>query len=325
MSLIDKLTFVHRAAADKDIIPVLTHIYVHGGKVQASDARITLEVPAPELQGHSFTIPAEKFIRAVANCPNDPKIERVENKVKIVAKPVRVSLQCCNVTDYPYVEFKTDDAVRIEAPGEFLPALRRLFGFISTDATRPWSLGVRLSTEYFYATNNVTMARVPVKWSGPEMNLPRFVIEKLLEIDMPVVEIWASANSISFKFSNGGWMRGQLYASPWPDVSKMFEQSRQYVDVPEGLLSAVQMALPFCGDPKFPVIFLTPSGVATDEKGMSRAEVDFAYGLKGAYRGEVLELVLPLAKRWTPDSYPGPVFWEGEDGMEGLMVGVRQQ
>jgi DNA polymerase III sliding clamp (beta) subunit (PCNA family) len=320
--MLKALKFVNRATADKDIIRALTHICVHDGKLQGADSKMAIEADCPELEGFSFTTPAEKFIKAVVGCKETPTIvENADGTIKVSHKRFRVTLPTLGVKDYPRQTFKPDNAVLIDTPEGFLPALRKLVPFISQDASRPWSLGVCLGNTHFYATNNVTMARVPVPWNGPIINLPRYIIEELLEINQPVLQIWASPTSISFQF-DGAWLRAQLYTNSWPNVSKMFDVQQTFESVPEGLLESVEQLIPFCPDVKFPTIYFK-DGSLTTANGMQSAEVGFDWAGCGVYRAEVLQTVLAVAKEWTPANYPKPVFFKGT-GIEGLMIGVRK-
>jgi len=320
--MLEALKFVHRATADKDVIRMLTHICVHDGKLQGADSRMAIEADCPELAGNSFTAPAEKFIKAVLGCKGEPTIvANDDGTIKVSHKRFRVTLPTLKVSDYPVQTFKPADAVKIAAPAGFINALRKIFPFISQDASRPWSLGVCLRPEYLYATNNVTMARVPCEWNGPIINLPRYVVQELLDIDKPVSEIWASPTSISFQFE-GAWMRAQLYTDSWPEsVTKMFDVEREYEPVPENLLEAVEQLIPFCPDVKFPSIYFK-DGAITTANGLQSAELGFDWHGTGVYRAEVLKLVLGVARHWTSSAYPKPVFFKG-DGIQGMMVGIR--
>lgn len=320
--MLEALKFVNRATADKDIIRALTHICVHDGKLQGADSRMAIEADCPELAGHSFTAPAEKFIKAVVGCAGTPSIAyNQDGTIKVSHGRFRVTLPTLRAEDFPIAVFKPDDAVKIDAPDGLLDALRRVFPFISQDASRPWSLGAYIHSNYIYATNNVTMARTPVAWNGPAINLPRYVVQELLDINQPILEVWAGANSVSFKFQ-GAWLRAQLYVDQWPGgVFAMFDKPKEYSPVPEGLLPAIEKLLPFCPDVKFPSIHFK-DGEITTAKGIQSAEIGFDWDGVGVYRAEVLQLVLAVAQQWTPSTYPSPVFFKG-DRIEGMLVGIR--
>lgn len=320
--MLDALKFVNRATDEKSVIRALTHICVHDGKLQGADSKIALETECPELAGFSFTAPAEKFVKAVTGCNGEPKIEvNADGTIKISRSRFRVTLPCLKTEDYPITAFKTEDAVKITTSVGFLQALKKVKPFISQDASRPWSLGVWVSEGYVYATNNVSMARAPVEWNGPSLNLPGYAVDQLLDIDQPIDEIWASAAAVSFKFKNG-WMRSQLYVDGWPpSIASMFQADRVYEQVPDGLKDAVERIIPFCPDSKFPTIYFKDGGITT-ANGLQSAEIGFDWAGVGVYRAEILQLVLGVARHWTPQAYPKPVFFKG-DGVEGMMVGVK--
>jgi len=320
--MLEALKFVQRATADKDIVRILTHICVKDGKLQGADSRMAIEVACPEMAGYSFTVPAEKFIKAVTACKGQPNITVGEDgTIKVSKSRFRVTLPILPSTDFPTQSFKPDDAVEIKDFQGFRPALRKILPFISLDASRPWSLGVNLCADYFYATNNVSMARVPVSWEGPNINLPRYVVEEILDICQPILSIWASPTSISFEFPEG-WFRAQLYADSWPQgIASMFDKEREFEPVPEGLSAAIEQIVPFCPDVKFPTIHFTQGSITT-ANGLQSAEIGFDWHGVGVYRAEVIQLVLGAAKEWTPSAYPNPVFFRG-DGIEGMCVGVK--
>lgn len=321
--MLNALKFVNRATADKDVVRILTHICVHDGMLQGSDHRISIAAECPELVGHSFTVSADKFIKAVVACQGDPSIEPQPNgTIKIKHGRFRVTLPTLRTEDYPTATFKPDDAEQIVTPTGFLEALRKLMPFISRDASRSWSMGVCLRSDFFYATNNVTLARVPVQWNGPVINLPSFLIEELLDINEPITEIWVSPTSISLKFK-GAWLRSQLYSDAWPEsIPSMFKSDVAFVTVPPGLLEAVERLIPFCPDAKFPSIHFNDGGITT-ANGLQSAEIGFDWQGIGVYRAEVLQTVLRVATSWDPTAYPKPVFFKGA-GIEGMMVGIRK-
>ena len=318
--MLDALKFVERATADKDIIRALTHICIHDGRLQGADSKMALECACPELTGQSFTVPADKFIRAVTACDNDPTIELLEDKrVKISHKRFKVTLPTLKVEDYPRAEL-TGEALTV--PDGFIAALRRLFPFISQDASRPWSLGVWLDGQYAYATNNVILVRTPLAWIGTPINIPRYAVQEIIEIAKPIKQLWMSTNAIGIEYDDA-WFRAQKYVDEWPaNVTGLFARMCDTMQVvPDGLLEAVNKLIPFCPDVKIPTIYFQHGAIAT-ANGAQSAEIGFDWEGVGVYRAEVLQLVLGVAKEWDPTTYPAPCFFRG-DKLEGLLVGVR--
>lgn len=321
--MLDALKFVNRATADKDVFKALTHICVYDGKLQGSNTQIAIEAESSQVTGLNFVVPCEKFVKAVIGCRGEPTLTITEQgTLKVSHGRFRVTLPLMAFDSYPLQTFKSDDAVKIDAPTRFISTLKKVLPFISQDASRPWSLGASITPNYVYATNNVTLVRSPISWAGPTINLPAHVIRELTLIDNPVDEVWASERSISFKFEGGVWLRAQLFTDRWPEMSQMFDKPQVFEEVPDGILQAVESLIPFCPNPKFPVIRFE-DGIITTATGVHSAEIGFDWKGQGAYRAEVLQLVLGVARQWTPSNYPSPVFFKGQD-IEGMMVGVRR-
>jgi hypothetical protein len=283
---------------------------------------MSIAADCPLLAGHSFTVPAEKFIKAIIGCKGDPAItHNADGTVKISHKRFRVTLPTLNAADYPSTEFAPKDAVQIKSPAGFLDALQKLQPFVSKDASRPWSMGVSLTPTHFYATNNVTLARVPMEWNGPVINMPNYVVDELLDINQPIQEIWVSTSSISFVFQ-GAWMRTQLFTDAWPtSIPAMFNAQREFEPVPGGLLEAVEQLIPFCPDVKFPSIHFA-EGCITTANGLQSAEIGFDWEGLGVYRAEVIVLILKIATHWNISGYPGACYFKGL-GIDGLFMGVK--
>lgn len=320
--MLEALKFVQRAASDKDIIHAFTHICVRDGRLQGNDSKIALECACPELAGLAFTAPADKFIKAISACDGIPKIEILgDQRIKISYKRFRVTLPTLKVEDYPSSELKRTNTV--ENCNNFIEALRRIFPFISQDASRPWSLGAWLENGYAYATNNVTLVRTPIDWQGTPINLPRFAVDELLNVKQKITSIHLDETSLEVEFGES-WFKTQTYVDQWPpsalqlleklDISAMST-------IPDGLAEAVDKIIPFCPDVKFPAIYLNNDHIAT-ANGAHSAEMGFDLNTSGIYRAEVLQLVLGVAQQWAPATYPAPVFFTG-DQIEGMFVGIR--
>ena len=320
--MLDALKFVGQMAADKELIKQSTHICVHGGRLQAGDTKMAIEDACPELAGHSFTVPADKFIQAVAACDGVPKIEMQDEgkRIKISYKRFRVTLPTLRAEDYPKVELRRKTT--IGCPQHFIDALKRVFPFTSQDASRPWSLGIWLENGYACATNNVILVRTPIDWTGPPINLPRFAVQEILSISRPITNIHVDETALEIEYGDA-WFKTQTYQDKWPQSAvQLFDKAiPEMHPVPDTLLSSIEKLIPFCPDVKFPAIYFNDKCITTAD-GAQSAEIGFELNLNGAYRAEVLQLVLGAATHWTPQNYPSPIFFKG-DLIEGLFVGLK--
>lgn len=317
----DTLNLVRGAVSKKDLLPVLTHFHIYDGRVQGGNGRIAIDAPCPSLEGFDCTVPAERFLKAIDVCDGEPKLKLTDGgKLTVSRGKFRATLPLANHQAFPRVAADNAGGV-LTLLHPILPMLRKLYNFIGEDASRPWSCGILFRDDFAWATNNVCLARVPYG-AIREFVLPIFAIDELLRIGKEPSSLLIEDNSLTFSFDSGWWMRVQKLHGQWPDVTK-FMPAELPADTwaADTLREAVRKVLPFCPDPKHPVINTGPDGVSTLD-----GEMSAAVGLDGLppgrFRAEPLLAVLDAAKGIDLGAYPGGCYWCG-DGIDGVVVGMR--
>ena len=320
----DALNLVRGAVSTKDLLPVLTHFHIYEGRVQGGNGRIAIDAPCPELAGFDCTVPAERFLKAVDACDGEPRLKLTDNGKLTVSKgKFRATLPLADHSAFPKVASPTQIASFLD--GEklppLLPTLRRLYPFIGEDASRVWSCGVYLNGGYAWATNNVCLARVPIHLFK-NFVLPVFAIDELLRIGQEPVSIEACENYVVFYFASNWWMRCQKLEGQWPDVASfMPAEPSAHAWPSKQLAEAVRKILPFCPDPKYPVVQTGPDGVGTLDGDMS-ALVGYDDLPAGRFRAEPLLAALDASGSIDLSTYPKSCYWQGE-GIDGVIVGMR--
>ena len=312
------LTLVRGAVSTKDFLPVLTHFHIYNGRVQGSNGHIAIDAPCPELASLDCTVPAERFLKAVDACDGEPKFKLTEGgRLTITKGAFRAILPLAQHDSFPLVQ---PDKKRTAIKTPFLPILRSLIPFVGEDASRPWSCGILFKDGYAWATNNVVLARVPYK--GLELLLPVFAINELLRIGQEPLSYVNADNWITLYFKEGWWMRVQKLEGQWPDIEKFFPDKCPKTGVKSPpLYEAVSKILPFCPDPKQPIIETGEKGVSTLDGEMS-ALVE-SKGLPVThFRAEPLLTALQASDYIDLSTYPAPCYWRG-NGIEGIIVGLR--
>jgi DNA polymerase III sliding clamp (beta) subunit (PCNA family) len=311
------LNLVRGSVSTKDFVPVLQCFHIYNGRIQGQNGRIAIDAPFPDMG--DITVPAERFLKAVDACDGEPKISVTEEgKLSIKKGAFRAVLPLHDHTAFPRAE-KTGEV--LATCDGLIAMLRRLRPFISEDASRPWALGILLRADYAYATNNVILARTPFEWSFGDIILPVYAIDELLRIGEEPTVVLVDDTALTFEYKSGAWLRAQLLTGGWPAVENKFDDIPQLEPVPDGLREAVEKVLPFCPDPKFPLIALSANGVSTAE-GEHMAAVEGIVLPEGRYRAETLLAVLEVAKRISLEDYPRPVMFSG-DQIEGMFVGMK--
>lgn len=313
--MLSELNFVKGAVSTKDLIPVLTHFCFYQGRVQGGNGRLYMDAPGGIEE--EITLPAGLLIKAINACTQNDVQMKVTKKGNFIISSgsFRASIPI-SPDSYPVVKPEGK-----EYPGtQIIPALRQLQGFIGTDASRAWACGVLFQDGYCYATNNVSMVRVPVQWAAPDINLPGATVNEILRTELPIDSVMVADNSVTFH-SGDRWIRSQLFDLAWPEVASFF-QGRGFPGAPPGLLEAIEKVLPFCPDSKAPIIVLGEEGVSTADGEMS-ASVSGMSLPPGRYRAETLLLALSSCDQIDLGKYPAPIPFSAPGGLEGVLVGVR--
>lgn len=321
---------VRGAVADRGVVPELTHFFVYQGRIQGSNSRLAIDAPLPELGGVSFTVPADKFIRAVDCMEEEPKLEVSTTKLTLKHGRLTVRLPLLANDAYPR---SVPNAPEWEPESPLLPVLEALRPFCSTDAHNAWSLGVLLTEDYAHATNNTCIVRMPcdlLAGTKLRVNLPVYAVDELLRIGEEPTHFGVDERSITFHLADGSWVRTQMIAAEWPlaTLANLYAQhwpaKAKVPKVPAQLLEAVTAVLPFSPSAEFPVVVFADGKVCTED-GEHSAEVEGYAGMLAPMRwnGNILKLVLEHATHIQlnkPDTTVVPFAYGKVQGVAAALV-----
>lgn len=323
----DALNIVRGAVADKNLVPVLTHFHIYDGRVQGYNGALAIDTVCDGLKGIDITVPADKFLKAVS-LKGEPKIEQKDGHIIVKVGKTKMKVPMAPNDSFPKVLAGQVTGETYESPKGLLSALKTVTPFISSDATRPWSMGVLLANGHAYATNNVVLVRYPVQWQKSPVgavNLPADAVAELLRIGKEPDLVHVADNAVTFIFDSGKtWLKAQTLTHKWPDVAAMFGKVSfdELPCVPAGLEEAVENVMHFCPD-LLKVVRFSEKGVSTRE-GQYSAEVE-GYELPPAsFGGENLIEVLKRADHFDASKYPGPCVFSNVDGLQGIIAGLRE-
>lgn len=108
-------------------------------------------------------------------------------------------------------------------------------------------------------------------WHGisfPEIAVPAQFVEAVLRVPMPPVSFgFTPGQSITFWYENGSFIRSQLYAEGFPDVSRAIpEHYEGCAPVPAGMFAALEKLLPFVGKDTRAVYFIDNAIMSSDDE-----------------------------------------------------------
>lgn len=318
MSNFDTVKLVRSVVAERGLNAVMTHFHVYQGRLQGSDGNLTLDAPWPDFAPKEpINVPAEPLVRAF-EAMADPVLDLKGDHLVIREGKMRVRIPLL-AAPYP-VSQRPDQWDDLD--DGFLQALRKIRGFVSEDASRPWACGVLVRGGRAYATNNVVMAGIDL--AAPDLTIPGFAIDQLNRCQLPIEGVRVTDSSVAFALEGDVWLKSARYQEQWPDVEQMFA-GVDWDDLPAlrgNEKAIVEKLLPFVPDKRHPVIRFSGDAIATMEGDMEAAvecECDNA-----AFHAVPLLQVLKIATHMKFAAYPSPVpFADVNEGIQGIMAGVR--
>jgi len=329
--MLDRINTVLGAVAKKDIVPVLTHVYVTPDAVQGSNGRLSIHYPGQTPVDREVCLPGTKLQQALKR-GKEPRWSTTEQSLTLTAGRLRVRLPI-NPAPYPVTTPSEGDPYPIADPEAFTAAVATVRPFVAQDGSKPWACGVLVKGEHLYATNNVILCRLQcpaLAGDGlPATNIPMDALDEVLRLakagHQPAT-LRADGQSLTVDFDTGVWLRTTLLPNDWPEADTMLDREPNgpgYADVLPDLADGVDAVVPFSADERAPVVEFGETGMRTRE-GDVQAELEIPDLPAGAYRAEVLKLVLSAATAVHWEDFPSPIHWEGADGrLKGIFAGVR--
>lgn len=238
------IKFVRGAVAVKDLVPILTTFHIYNGRIQGYNGSVCIDHPL-ERKDLNITIPAKPFIKAVDICGGEPEITKLENeRVQLSKGSFKCKIALENQDDFPVAEHPVAHDHKL---GDgFLDMVKLVAPFISDDASRPWSMSIKISQGYMYATNNIVIVRTKLNAPCDDFIMSSELVTELLRIWQAPSHVTNTSEEIFFKYPNGAWIKGQAPAEGWPDIAPLFESGFDDLKpIPGNLKGAVEKLASF--------------------------------------------------------------------------------
>ena len=189
---------------------------------------------------------------------------------------------------------------------DFIDRLKLIAPFMSDDASRPWSMSVKISNGYMYATNNITVVRTKLDYPFNDVLLSSELVTELLRIGDKPSNFTSAEKDSFFGYSNGAWIKGQTPAGEWPNLEQLFvfDKDEQLRTIPGDLKKAVEKLEHFAENG---IIRFTEDGVFAGHE--DDASVDGFKLQEIAFHVTPLLAMLQVASHWdltaTPPEFIG--------------------
>jgi hypothetical protein len=316
--MLKELKFVMGAISRKDLVPEMKHFAIQDGKVRSFNG--TLALCSPIAFGLSCYPKADLLIKAIANCDETVTMTMTPaGRLSIKSGKFKALIQCVEPSE---VHLEPEgDIVQCNGAG-LLKAFKVLSPFIGDDASRSWSNGILLSGKSAFATCNVVLCEYWLGEAFPSVvNIPESAIREVIRVNEPPCHLQIAANSLTFHFTDGRWIRTQLFETSWPNLAKVLDVAHNATPVDTRIFDALPKLKPFM-DKEGRVIF--ERGIAkthhSSEEGTS-VEIDDC-DMVGVYSLEMLALLKGVATDADFTTYPRPCLFFGEN-IRGAIVGRK--
>lgn len=319
--MLRELKFVQGAVASKDYVPSLQHFRIADGRIEGFNGQLRLSTPT-DLQITAMP-KAVSFARAIEQLPPDREVAlnlTQAGRLSVKAGNFKAFVECLKDADaFPTVVPAGDI---LPMPGGILPVLRKLAPFMGIDASRQWAMGILLTGQSAFVTNNVVLLEhwLPVVFP-PGINLPSGTVKEMLRVNAEPVSMQIEAAAITFHYDNGAWMRSSLNAVDWPDVSRVLDREANMRPLPDGFFDAVNRLEKLVE--KTRRLYLRGGTISTMDSDDAGAMIDLDdFGGKGCFYRDQVALLDGVVTEIDFSLYPSPLLFYG-DMLRGAITGIR--
>lgn len=299
-------------------VAALRNVTFKNGSLFAYNGIYQYQAPFDLKTDESFAVNEAKVAAAIRSCGDEVEVSITKEFLRIKNGPFSVRVRKIETVS-PLELITLPPKTPKTAPEGLLEALRRVRPFVSTDASRPWSVAVRVAEGFAWATNNLSLVRAPIACKIPDMIIPAAAVDFVCElgsIDRLGIE---STGHIVIQCGDALVRFSQALAQ-WPDMGNFFKKMpAKLPEIPSEMTEAAAKVA------KFAERFISIDDSKLHSKSESvetEYEVSFKKS-KGIYNASMLALILENATHADFSFYPDPIYFRGE-GIEGTAVGVKE-
>jgi hypothetical protein len=245
LSLAVALDFIKAAQVDKpgDLV-VKTHCRLAGGYAVAYDGVLAIAYPIEEEL--NICPHTHRLIDALGRCKKAVSITQLDaDKLVIKSGNFRAVVPCLNPAALPYVAPDVQAGIIDDRLKEGFALLNPI---VSGSGNTVVESSLLLQNNSMIATDRHIMLEF---WHGINLPnglaLPKVAIATIAKMSAKLVGIGVSDRTVTFYLDNGAWLRTQLYAEQWPDISRVINAGDPYntPEIPPAFFEAVEAVAPF--------------------------------------------------------------------------------
>lgn len=299
-------------------VGALRNLVFKDGKLFAFNGIYQYQAPSPLAASEDFSVSEDRVASALRACGEEAELSVTADFLRIKNGPFTVRIKKIEtVTALEPIMLAANP--KKKPPKGLLEAIRKVRPFMSSDASRPWSVAVQIDSGYAWATNNLALVRSPLPFKSTRIRIPGPALDFIS--DLPSIDRMDVDDKGQIIIQSGdALVRFPQAQAEWPDMSKFFDAMPATLpELPKEMMDAASKVAKFAG--RFVSINEARMESKTDSI-ESEYEINFANS-KGMYSASLLSLILENATHADFSFYPAPIFFRG-DGIEGTAVGVKE-
>lgn len=244
----------------------------------------TLSAGHPIQEDLSLAPQTAKLVQALERCDEHLAMAALPSGLSVKSGRFRAVVPCFPLPDMPHIApdapvTAIDDRLRLGFAA-VAPAVSDSGQFVATAA-------VRLSAGAVCGTNRHVIIEY---WHGidlPTVLIPKAAIKAIEAVKKPLAQFGFSANSATFYFDDGSWIKTQLYNETYPNVDGIWTRHAKAVFVPPvpDFFDAVKKLKPFVDERN--AITLGDDELYTQA---NKDAVGSSYALPGAVKGQTFNV-----------------------------------
>ncbi len=233
------------------------------------------------------------LINALSKCGQNLSITQLDiNRLSIKSDKFKAVVPCVDPTLY---HLPSPDPAICSIDDNFKLGLEAVNSLVSDDSQRIELASILMNGKSLISSNGVMIFEY---WHGidlpPDISLPKAFANVLIKSTKKLVSFGFSQFSITVYFDDGSWIKTQLFAETWPDVSAVLDRKANAWPIPSTFWQGVDAVAGFSTDG---LLHFRTASIASH----SDAAVGASYECQGVPDGPVfaakqLLLIKPFAE-----------------------------
>lgn len=237
----DAIAFCASILSDKGTISE-THLRISNGQATAFNGTLAIGI---KCESDITACPQSRMLtEALSKCGQQIAITQLDNRLSIRSDKFRAFVPCI---DPVLLSTPTPDAPQVDVDDKLKTALSIAGELANENSERINDVSVLL--DQGSVISSMGSGCILQYWHGfnlsPSLSIPKALCSRLAKINKPLAKFGCNQFSCTFYFTDGSWLKSQLYADRWPDVSSVFECQHDLQPFPVDFWDALAAVAPF--------------------------------------------------------------------------------